>query len=112
MPTIISGMSGITDVNANQLIIDVSKKMWLLKPSVAPFNVLLQKLPKRRVDSIEFRLFEDEKLPEWDTVKADYLVDATAITVDHIEYFQAGDLILNAKTQERSMLEAFQGQTH
>jgi len=109
MPTIISGMSGITDVNANQLIIDVSKKMWLLKPSIAPFNVLLQKLPKRRVDSIEFRLFEDEKLPEWDTVKADYLVDATAITVDHIEYFQAGDLILNAKTQERMYVRSLSG---
>jgi hypothetical protein len=101
MPDIIRGMEGLTDTLASEKIIDVSKKIWLLKPSISPFNVFLQKLPKRRIDSTEFKLFEDEKLPEWDTVRANYLVADTNIPVVNGKYFLSNTIIMNTATGER-----------
>lgn len=108
MPELIRGMIGTMDRHPKELIEDVSKKVWTLKPWKYPFNVFCEKLSVDEIESIAFNLFEDELLPDKGQVSANYDSSTTTIMVkDTPEVpnpFLPHQLIMNTSTSERMLI--------
>jgi len=92
--TMITGNStSLRYLNQSQRVIDISDKIYLLEPNVAPLYVLVSKLNKRVTINPQFYWMEDQLRPDWSTLTDTAAKDTTDISASNPTYFAKYDLI-------------------
>lgn len=96
------------NIPASRRVRDVSKKIQYLDPSAAPLTVLTKKARKQSAMNPKYEWIEKDLPARWDAVNngAGYASGATAVVVDHAEYFSVGDVVLVPRTGERVRVTA------
>lgn len=100
--TTISGATGSLGTNAilaNQKVVDISDKIYLLEPNAAPLYVLVSKIGKDVTINPSFSWLEDELQPSWTTFAVSAASNATAITAANA-YINKYDLLKVPSTGE------------
>lgn len=70
---------GTADVNSARLVVDMSNKLTLLKPSQSPLTALLQNLRKQSCMNYKFEWLEDDLMGRWISENGGSLAADTAI---------------------------------
>lgn len=99
-PTVVTTQSGYYNVQSAQRKYDVSKSIARYMPDAAPFTVLLKNLSSSSVIDATFKILQEQPQPWADAVNGAITAVATALVVDHDEYFKARDLVKNERTGE------------
>lgn len=100
--TMISGLASTASPVANELKVDMHKKVAMLDPETSQFSTMLMKLPSLKANSFKIEWLEDLLKPRTSALAASAASDATALTVTTNEgnYFNANDIVRNTLTGE------------
>lgn len=86
--------------STNREKLDFAEGIALLDPNENPFTLMTMKYGKKTSGNIKHSWLYDELVPETDTVNGASTTGDTAITVDNISYFSAGDIVRVNATNE------------
>jgi hypothetical protein len=101
VPSIISGSSATNDVLQVGLVVDMDKKVFALDPPGNPYTrIMTKRIKSRPAKQTKVSWQEDDIVPFWDTANETINSSATDFDVSNGSYFQAGDLVKNAATDE------------
>lgn len=91
---------GTNNIQSKKIVIDMSEKISLLRPSASPLIVLSKKLGSQSCSSYKFEWMEDDLMARWVTNTAQILVGDTTITVDDSSVLAVDDLLKVPSTGE------------
>lgn len=106
-----TGAMTTTNVNSNQLAIDVGSVISLLEPDVNILAVYSKAVAKKAAVNPEFKWLEDEAKARFDTTSAAVTSTATEMPVVHGTFFQQWDIVLNTRTGEAIRVDSVAGNT-
>ena len=107
MPSVAAGIRTTQDLNTEtRLGRDVLPAILKLEPDKTPLTVFMGKLRKAETETPLFEWFEDERLPEQDTLAASVASGDTSITVSNYLYFRGGDVIILMDSGEQLLVTA------
>lgn len=104
----ISGARSTTDISSSQRIVNLDKAIKMVLPAAAPFTTLLQQTSKEATGDPKFKWFEDDLKPRFDAINngGGYTSSATALVVDHGNYFAEHDIVVVTRTGEQLRVQA------
>jgi hypothetical protein len=88
------------NIGTDRRDLNVADKILELQPSETPFLVIGDKTSVGTAKSLEETWYDDDLAPWWTEAGADYLIDATTITLVDGSIVRAKDLIKNTTTGE------------
>lgn len=104
-PTMIGATRATDDFATNRLDIDFQKGIALLDPNENPFTLMTMDMSKGVSMTIQKSWWEDELVPEIDTVNGTITAGITALVVDNGDRFAVRDLIMhNAGASGREVM--------
>lgn len=107
MPTMVTGNRARSNWSTNREDIDFAKGIALLDPNENPFTLATMDMGKKTTRTIQHSWFEDELVPESDTVnQASLDATSTAWTVDNGARFAVGDLVMHNASREVVLVTA------
>ncbi len=99
--TIVSGTRATDSIEQTRRKMDVPDEIFLLQPDAAPLVQILTSAKKKQATNPEFSWFEDDLLPQSDTLNGTCSTAThTTLTMDNTGYFFAGDVIKVESTGE------------
>lgn len=106
----ITGQTTTTNIQSNQLRIEIASDIKLLDPNVQALTVFTREASSKPVGVPKFKWPEDEAKPRFDTTTAAVASTTTQIIpVAHGSYFQQWDLITNTRTGETMRIDSVTG---
>jgi Family of unknown function (DUF5309) len=101
MATIVTGQTTTTNVQSNQLAIEIGKEIRLLEPNWQALTIFTREARSTPTRATKFKWMEDEAKPRFDTTSgAVASTTSQEIPVTHGAYWQQWDLVLNTRTGE------------
>lgn len=110
--TIVTGAATTSNVNSNQLAIEIGKEISLLEPNWQALTVFTREAKTEDTKAVKFKWMEDEAKPRFDALSA--AVASTTlqeIPVIHGSYFQQWDQVKNTRTGEQFRVDSVVGNT-
>lgn len=81
---------------------DVEKMLWQLEPDAGPLTTMLSRLSADTATDPKVEWFEDQLLPDFDTLAANLAVGDATMTVNNYKLFRSGDIVrINDNEQVR-----------
>ena len=99
-PTMITTDKARANFATNREDPDFETGIGLLDPNENPFTLATMDMGKRSSQTVDFHWFEDELVPETDTVNGAITTTITALVVDNGDRFVVGDLVMVNRTRE------------
>lgn len=91
---------GANNIQAKKLVIDMSEKISMLRPSASPLIVLSKRMGSDSCSSYKFEWMEDDLMARWVTNTAQILVGDTTLTIDDSSVLAVDDLLKVPATGE------------
>lgn len=110
-PTLISGVRDRANLATNREDIDFEQGISLLDPNENPATAIVMQLNRGTTANIQKSWFEDELVPEVDTVATTATTGATEVVVDNPKRFAAGDLVRHDLTNEIMLVVSISSST-
>lgn len=111
----VTGTRNTANIEQKKIVVDMSERISLLKPSEAIFFSFLKiaQKDKQVANSFKFEWMEDDLLARWDAINAGagYVAGDTAIVVDNADYFSVGDIVKVPRTGEVMLVTAINSGT-
>lgn len=115
MTTMIAGATGSQNIRADQKVLDMSDRIYLLEPQAAPLYVLVSRLNKRVAINTTVQWLEDVLNPSWTTLHASsgsaFSGESYLLTAHNPSYFNVYDLIKIPSTGEICLVTAVSNAT-
>ena len=107
-PAVVTGTRARASLSTNREDSEFETGIALLDPNENPATLAVMEMGKDSSGTIDFNYFEDELVPEVNTINygAGYDASSTAIDVDNGEYFAVGDLAMHNTSREVMLVTA------
>lgn len=106
--TILSGLVSDQDIEQTQREPDIANTITMLDPEVSQFTTMLMKVASQPAFNQKVQWFEDQLIPRLSAVNGSQTNSDTSIevTTGTGQYFRAGDLVRNARTNEAILVSS------
>ncbi len=115
-PTVISravSVAGPGQGNVDRFIEEIENKIWQYGPNLNPLIRIANKVKKRSVRQMSFKVLNDKRLPRFTRINngGGYNTSATSIVVDNGNYARPQDIWENTATREHILVTGISSNT-
>lgn len=100
----LEGTYSVSNYEAIRVVVDLSKKIYMLNPAATPFLTFGQKLEGDDCTNREFHWVEDAFLGWTDTAKSAAANNATTVYVTNADRYGVDMIVWNKTTDERMLV--------